>query len=469
MGNFHLNSDGSATYDLGDGTYIYTPANNGTKDPITGQEIDNPIIVDKNGNPVPGITPEQARAIEAKNEGAGSTYGTSTPGSGKTLGWESGALATLLGGPAGAAAWGFTKEEGDPVGQQVGSAIDAVKDGITTQPPPGTLAGPPKDSSRLVQDPVTGYWKDPSTGQSYYKDASGNFQSIQDTNVAQLSTQAGNLSDYFNSLSKDDRDKLINSLSATQGEAGNIDATGQAVINNTANLTAEGDRLNGQADKFNENASQFDDAANSFLNTINNPNAPSVARAQLKQGLEANQRQQLSAAAGVGGNNAYLASRTAATNANQANLATNQAQALVRAQEVANAQKSLVDALSGKTTALSGATTADTNAGTQFNNAGTQLKSAGDLFKGAGDLNSKVSDTLNNIRTTDINTGKSYLDTAGNLEDSYQKTNLAARQKNTDTTNNFLSSAFNKITGAAGTATGATGLGSSDEEEPAKL
>jgi hypothetical protein len=73
-------------------------------------------------------------------------------------------------------------------------------------------------------------------------------------------------------------------------------------------------------------------------NTINNPNASSVAQVQNVMANDASARQQLGAAAGVQGPNAFAARRQALQAIGQGNVGTNQTGALLRAQEVANAQ-----------------------------------------------------------------------------------------------------------------------------------
>jgi hypothetical protein len=93
--------------------------------------------------------------------------------------------------------------------------------------------------------------------------------------------------------------------------------------------------------------------AGSLQNTIDNPNAPSVARTQLGEGLDAITRNQLAASAGSSGVNAANARLAAAGNSAAADAQQNQQQALIRAQEVANAQGNLSNVynsqLSGET------------------------------------------------------------------------------------------------------------------------
>lgn len=81
--------------------------------------------------------------------------------------------------------------------------------------------------------------------------------------------------------------------------------------------------------------------AGSLQNTIDNPNAPSVARAQLGEGLDSITRNQLAASAGSSGVNAANSRLAAMGNSANAGAQENQTQALLRAQEVANAQGNL--------------------------------------------------------------------------------------------------------------------------------
>jgi len=75
--------------------------------------------------------------------------------------------------------------------------------------------------------------------------------------------------------------------------------------------------------------------------------APSAAEMQLQQGLEAQQRQALSAAAGARGANPALALKMAQEQQTAAGLGVNQQAAQLRAQEQAQAESQLAGALSG--------------------------------------------------------------------------------------------------------------------------
>ncbi len=81
--------------------------------------------------------------------------------------------------------------------------------------------------------------------------------------------------------------------------------------------------------------------ANSYLNTISNPNAPSVAANQLAQGVSAANNAAIGQAAQATGQDSALAQRAAMQQGGANLAAANQAQSLVRAQEVANAQGGL--------------------------------------------------------------------------------------------------------------------------------
>jgi hypothetical protein len=85
--------------------------------------------------------------------------------------------------------------------------------------------------------------------------------------------------------------------------------------------------------------------AGSLQNTINNPNAPSVARAQLQEALNASLAQQQAAAAGVSGDNAALARQNAMRN--MGTLATQEGNeaTMLRAKEAEAAQQNLANVL----------------------------------------------------------------------------------------------------------------------------
>jgi len=187
---------------------------------------------------------------------------------------------------------GFSLSDLNPLSWP-GKIGDAL--GVTQKGPPG-VSGPAPDPSRLVQQP-DGTFRDPVTGGNY-SDASGGTP-VQNPNATnQVATQA---------------------------------AQGNALFGDTS---LQGNRA-GEAFAGQENL------ANSLGNTIRNPNAPSVAREQLNMSLGNIDRQQLAGSAGVGGNNAAVARRQSLQNMGNLGLQSAGQQALVRANEVQNAQGQL--------------------------------------------------------------------------------------------------------------------------------
>jgi hypothetical protein len=156
------------------------------------------------------------------------------------------------------------------------------------------VGGPAADPSKLQQDPATGMYFDPTTGTSY-TDATGQ-SPVTNPNVAQQ--VAANFAT---------RTSLLGKLGGNQ-------ATIDSAIGGQNQLRG------------------------SLLNTINNPNASSVAQTQLGIGADAIARQQLQQAAGTTGANAFLARRNAANNIGQLQSTLNGQQALTRANEVDAAQ-----------------------------------------------------------------------------------------------------------------------------------
>ncbi len=158
---------------------------------------------------------------------------------------------------------------------------------------PGVGAGAAVNPATLQRDPTSGIYYDPATGRSY-TDPAGT-QVVADPNLAQQTAanfqRAGG---FF-------------------GKVGATDATLDAVNTGQNQLGATLDR------------------------TINDPNAPSVARAQLAQTTDANGRQILGTAAGVGGANAYDARRAALSTLAGANTAAVGNAAVLRQKEVADA------------------------------------------------------------------------------------------------------------------------------------
>lgn len=155
MGAFKLQPDGSALYDLGDGTYIYTPPD--VVDPATGKKVPGDqsqvSIVDKNGNPVAGKTNQDALAADTKYEGAGSNYGTTTPGSGGTISDPTKVAVSVLGGPVGLGAVALQAAGNNGQIPGVTDATNAIGDKIASKidPPAPDLSGVKTASDNLGQ------------------------------------------------------------------------------------------------------------------------------------------------------------------------------------------------------------------------------------------------------------------------------------------------------------------------------
>lgn len=166
--------------------------------------------------------------------------------------------------------------------------------GATNQPAqPGVGTGPAANPAQLQRDPQTGVFYDPSSGRSYLDP--GGIQVVADPNLAQQTAanfqRAGG---FFNKIAG--QDATLDQVNAGQNQLlGNLNRT------------------------------------------INDPNAPSVARAQLAQTTDANGRQILGTAAGVGGANAYDARRAALSTLAGANTAAAGQGAVLRAKEIADA------------------------------------------------------------------------------------------------------------------------------------
>lgn len=181
---------------------------------------------------------------------------------------------------------------GNKIGQQPG-VVTAKGAGHVSGASWGTdghLLGP--NGNKLTPDPTTGNYYDPTTGTAY----DGKGTPIADPNLAQQTAQ--NFAARAAFLAK-----------AGQQDPGL-------------------DRVEGQQQAL----------VGSLENTIHNPNASSVAQTQLAQAMDANGRQILGTAAGVGGANAYDARRAAVNALAGANTQAVGNSALVRAQEVATAQ-----------------------------------------------------------------------------------------------------------------------------------
>lgn len=141
--------------------------------------------------------------------------------------------------------------------------------------------------------------------------------------------------------------------------------------------------------------------ADSLNNTINNPNAPSVARAQLGEGLDSITRNQLASAAGASGVNGANARLSAMGNSAGAGAQENQTQALLRAQEVANAQGNLSNVYNseqggevGFANVLGGTAVGEGKTGEAAGSENQQLKEKENEFN--ANQNSKTNATVGN-------------------------------------------------------------------------
>ena len=176
-------------------------------------------------------------------------------------------------------------------------------------PSHGGVAAPadPNAVARLQQQP-DGSFVDPATGQ-VYSDATGKTP-IQAPSQASLVTQNNN-----------NGQNLYNQLGTSRGQV-------NSAINGLGQLVTGPNGLQ--------------DTRASFQNTISNPNAPSVAQAQLGAGLDSAVSSQRSQAAAATGGNSFLAGRNAANNIAGLNSATNQQKVQARDAEVAAAQQGLL-------------------------------------------------------------------------------------------------------------------------------
>lgn len=167
------------------------------------------------------------------------------------------------------------------------------------------VGGAVAPGTQLQQDPTTGAWYDPANPGKIYVDQAGQTP-VQNPNIA------------------------------------------QQVANNIAIRNQFNAKLAASGVQSNEAIGGLGGLATSLNNTINNPNAPSVAQTQLGIGLDAAAHQQLGGAAGVGGQNAFAARRAAMGNIGDLVARENQSAGLTRAGEVATAQGRLADVLGTK-------------------------------------------------------------------------------------------------------------------------
>jgi hypothetical protein len=172
-----------------------------------------------------------------------------------------------------------------------------------------------------------------------------------------------------------------NPQTAAQGNAYNPNQAFLTQQSFGASQTAQG---NANADRAHaQTISQGQDALGAaignteqgFNRTINDPNAPSVARTQLGQTIAQNARNALGDAAGVGGTNAFAARRAAMTSIADNNTAAAGSADLLRAKEVQDAQTNMLNAqqtqgqiLGQQAGAASNALGTDTTAGVQYEN-----------------------------------------------------------------------------------------------------
>ena len=237
-----------------------------------------------------------------------------------------------------------------------------------TKAPPG-VGGPAPEPHRLVQDPGTGYYFDPATGTSYI-DAAGTTP-VKDPNVAQQVAQNFQTSRDFLGKLGTYADQQQQAFAGQQRLAGNLN------------------------------------------DVINGRGGPSVADVQLRQGLDQLSREQLGQAAGASGNNAFGAQRQAMNNIAGMGIQTDQAAALLKAKEIADARTALAGVLNNEqagagnfyNTNVSGAGAfANTAAGAEGDqqrlasdidkaNQDRKMKALGDFFKGAGDA-AKTASTM---------------------------------------------------------------------------
>lgn len=203
-------------------------------------------------------------------------------------------------------------------GPTPGSLQDTLQKGFGWNPPAKGLnlqdtttadaAREDAAAGKLVQDPVTGYWMDPSSRAvfQYVTDpqtGKSSYVPVHDLNMSAQVAKNIATADYYSGLGK----TYNEALQHTTGEQSSL--------------------------------------ADAYRKTISDPNAPSVAREQLGQALQSAEGTQLSQAAGVGGQNAATARRTASNNMAGLAATAGQTDALLRAQETVAAQTGLGNTL----------------------------------------------------------------------------------------------------------------------------
>lgn len=194
--------------------------------------------------------------------------------------------------------------------------------GKPVQPQPG-VGGPAANPERLVRDPVTGAYFDPSTGTSY-TDPDGNIP-IANPNIAQQVAQNFQRS--------------------------------QAFLNQLTGLEQQRQQVFGEQNQLGD----------TFRNIISG-NTPSAAGIVMQQGLDRIADDQLSQAAGVGGASAPLASAMAARNTANAGVNVANQAALAKMQEQQAAMNALNSLLGVQAQGAEAALGRTTNAAGNFAN-----------------------------------------------------------------------------------------------------
>lgn len=210
-----------------------------------------------------------------------------------------------------------------------GEGYDAIRD---IGAPPTNPTDQAARSDQLRQDPTTGLWMDPKSSEVYQLTPDGQYIPVHDHGMRAQVAQNLAKADYYAGIAQ----HYDTSLRGTMGQQQSL--------------------------------------ADAYKRTIDDPNAPSVARAQLQQALGAADATQVSQAAGASGANAFIARRNAANNMAMLNAKEGQAGAELRAGEVANAQKGLADtyAALGNESLTAGGTAQGTGVGFANNAAATE-------------------------------------------------------------------------------------------------
>jgi len=213
--------------------------------------------------------------------------------------------------------------------QAAGGTLGAVKNAINVSTLPG-VGGAAANPANLRQQP-DGSWLDPSTGTSY-TDPQGT-QPVVNQNLAQAAATA-------------------------QGRA-------RGFLAKAAQSDPTLDAVNARQNTL----------ASTLQNTISNPNAPSVAQAQLQQSADQNARRVLGTVAGVGGNNQFDARRAAlsALATSGASLAGDAA--VLRQKEIADATGALAGVNNAQATQAQNRQNSNVQAGATFAGQGLTAQS----------------------------------------------------------------------------------------------